>query len=385
MSNVSKIFITISPNKDKPVEVKLSRTLLIKKLVKNQLPAKAISTIALLFNQCSATQRIAGLTAIEAALQLPTTKKLKKYRGFIVQLECLHDSLWLILIDLPKMLGMEPNWEYFKALSALLLSYIDEVSQSNMFTLARSDTVDNINYKHLIEMEYLDLAKGLYEQCKETRALLISSQLFSEIATELSYYDWLTKRKNNALNDEAVRMVGATRRYQHILAKSDFRLSSLFTILKADIFNQLNDVISELSTAIAHDTLPKMSSKSEIGKIDCSYLRQQNKALQKSDLPLSAIVKIETARGTLQHEVSLQANEKQIFVEKWQIKSPSEINLSSNGCANLWLKELTQNFNYSKDELIKRANLLIKLVNPCCKVELNYLSNFETIEKKNYT
>lgn len=384
MSNINKIQITIRPNNITPVEVNSSLTLPIEKLISNQTPEKAINTLALLFNQCSAAHKIAGLTAVESALQLPTTEKLKQYRGFIVQLESLHHSLWLMLIDLPKMLGMEPSWEYFKPLSKLLLSYINEASQSPIFALASNDISDDFDKKHLTELEYADLAKGLYEQCREARSLLISSQLLSDMGTELSHYDWLSHAKDNDPNNEAVRMVGPAKRYQHIIAHGEFRLSSLFTVLKTDLLNQLTDVICELSMAMARNTLPKYSSKSEIGKIDSLSLHHHNNAIQVNDLPLSAIVQVETARGTLQHEVSLQENDEQALVEKWQVASPTEVNFSSNGCANLWLNELTQHFNYSRDELLKRANLLIKLVNPCYKVELEYISNSEGIEENNY-
>jgi uptake hydrogenase large subunit len=69
---------------------------------------QAVNMIPLLFSLCGKAQGVAGAMALEAATGVTPPRETGLWRNRLVQAEAIQESLWRILLDLPKAAGREP-------------------------------------------------------------------------------------------------------------------------------------------------------------------------------------------------------------------------------------------------------------------------------------
>ncbi len=83
---------------------------------------EALALLPRLFSLCGVAQAVAGLRAVENALGLATPPPQAAARRLLVTAEALEQTVWRILIDGPRCIGVEPALEALKSLRRVLAS-----------------------------------------------------------------------------------------------------------------------------------------------------------------------------------------------------------------------------------------------------------------------
>jgi hypothetical protein len=83
---------------------------------------EAMALLPRLFSLCGVAQAVAGLTAVEAALDLVPSPPQTAARQILVAAEALEQTVWRLLIDGPRCVGVRPALEALKPLRATLAS-----------------------------------------------------------------------------------------------------------------------------------------------------------------------------------------------------------------------------------------------------------------------
>ena len=105
--------------KIRQVEVTPRLALEAVKLLRGKTGQQAVNLIPLLFSLCGKAQGVAGAMALEAAQAIAPPPATANWRARLVLSEAIQESLWRLLLDVPKMAGLAPMVAEFATLRRL--------------------------------------------------------------------------------------------------------------------------------------------------------------------------------------------------------------------------------------------------------------------------
>lgn len=364
----------------------------ISELVQQQSPAVALSKIAAIYNQCAIAHSVVGTYALEQALGHKVSPEVREIRQFAVQLEALKQLLSLICIELPLILQLKANYLLLKPIlrdSTLCIEACKtwglmcdvKAMQGNILVNEQQHVMRACPPKALIA----SLLMGL----KTCLVMLEQPTTFARLAHALGHFDWHTNTHKIPAN-----LTGSSMRHVEQLALKDKRLAGMFSALQADLKDCLHACIhrcENLQTQglpinpISHCTIGAPSAyqgPSSAGSM--SQALHGSARLEIARGALSHNIALEMPQGRTQHEVEpsagiypLQSNLSLTRVTALDITSPTQRNFAHHGAALAWLNELLQQSQASEQDFNKQALLLLKLLNPCYRVQLIVKSSAE--------
>ena len=113
--------------KIRQVEVAPRQSLEAIKLLRGKTGQQAVNLIPLLFSLCGKAQGVAGAMALEAAQSIAPLPTTADWRARLVLGEAIQESLWRLLLDVPKMAGLEPMVAEFATLRRLFAQELSPV------------------------------------------------------------------------------------------------------------------------------------------------------------------------------------------------------------------------------------------------------------------
>jgi len=113
--------------KIRQVEVAPRQSLEAIKLLRGKTGQQAVNLIPLLFSLCGKAQGVAGAMALEAAQSIAPLPTTADWRARLVLGEAIQESLWRLLLDVPKMAGLEPMVADYATLRRLFAQELSPV------------------------------------------------------------------------------------------------------------------------------------------------------------------------------------------------------------------------------------------------------------------
>lgn len=363
----------------------------ISELVQQQSPAVALSKIAAIYNQCAIAHSVVGTYALEQALGHKASPEVREIRQFAVQLEALKQLLSLICIELPLILQLKANYLLLKPIlrdSTLCIEACKTWGLMCDIKAMQGKTL--VNEQHVMRAcPPKALIASLLMGLKTCLVMLEEPTTFAPLAHALGHFDWHTNTHKIPAN-----LTGSSMRYVEQLALKDKRLAGMFSALQADLEACLHACIhrcENLQTQglpinpISHCTIGAPSDyQSAPSAGSMSQVLHGSPQLEIARGALSHNIALEMPQGHTQQEVEpstgiypLQSTLSLSRVTALDITSPTQRNFADHGAALAWLNELLQQSEASEQDFNKQALLLLKLLNPCYRVQLMVKSSAE--------
>lgn len=109
-------------------QVRSSRPVTASRLLEGKDWRDAEAMVPMLFGICGRAQTVCAAAALEAARRVEPDPAVELHRELLIAAECIHEYAWRILLDLPKLLGAEPDTSGFVALRQALRPVLDQAT-----------------------------------------------------------------------------------------------------------------------------------------------------------------------------------------------------------------------------------------------------------------
>lgn len=336
---------------------------------------EALQTIPLLFNICRRAQALAAIRAAEQALQLATPDSIESSRADLLRLEMLHEHLWSLLLDLPPLLDLTARQEEMAAASQQLNTLMNRLDQDKCLTRLSATPPATYSVQMQLDAALLAEIRGLLFGNREgpgnnLAALRAGDGLAGAMVRFLEVLDWEVS-------------------WQPLFLPA-MDCTALQTLLSADSADQYIHGQLSASSAVETGALPRtyyhplveecrgqhgngLTTRLVALLVETDQLLGGMPAVQIQLQCLApslgtGLCHLETARGRLIHAVSLvDDSSQQPLVKDIRVVAPTDWNFHSEGAAAQLLGQL---LSAKSDRLKDRAELLIKLLNPCVAYQL---------------
>lgn len=348
---------------------------------------QAVNMIPLLFSLCGKAQGVAGAMALEAATGATPPRETGLWRNRLVQAEAIQESLWRLLLDLPKATGHEPMMAQYVELRRCLARGLEGILSTAAWKTAgaRIEVTDGHAWKTLAQ----DIEKFLSDH-----VLGIPLRAWLDIRTCRELESWLATRAT-----PIVASLGQIRRKKESLGENDTRL--LPALSRAEM---LEHIVARLETDRRFAQIPQWQGDSaETGPMarmkdhpllhellrqdgPSVFVRLLARLLEMATLTAGLNVTeaglswlgnaevragtgaawVQTARGLLVHWLRLEQGK----VADYRILAPTEWNFHPEGA---YARGLEGRSAASRDEARAAAEWLLLALDPCVayEIELN--------------
>ncbi|MGR9115554.1 MAG: nickel-dependent hydrogenase large subunit [Gammaproteobacteria bacterium] len=369
------------------VSIQSSRPIEASKILIGKNPEQALATVPLLFSICGQAHAYAACRAIRLAIGAGIDPAADLAGRFLVNLETVREHGLRILLDGPRLLGMQPEQKplaAFMRLPRLFMPLLFE--QGEAFRLESRPALQSIEMT-----EQINLLERLIDESVFQGGL--SGWL--ELETEAHLQDWLKRTRSlpASLLSYLYRRSWAGIGNSPIEHLPELNSKDLRSMLKDSRFcrtpqwfgrcyetgplsrQHMRPLLANLSVRYGNGLLCRIVARLlEVGRMPAT-LRELQANLEErfpaNDEPVEAgcgLVQVQAARGLLIHEVRLSNG----MVEQYRIVAPTEWNFHSDGVAAASLKRLS-----TGDERIlkQQAGWLIYAIDPCVQFEIEINTN----------
>lgn len=295
----------------KQVTVKPPKALPLNRLFSGANQAQVLDKLRLLFPVCKAAHCIAVLGAFESFENKTVSTSVLSQRNLLVNLEALHEQIWLLCIELPRLFGMPDKVIEFASLSQKIKRHCN----------------------HALS-QLLDLDK----ENKGVHQTQVSGQLDQGM---------MVLRDINSFYK------------QQFLAKTDGLRAALLTRIRALNWEQTMDEAPDLLGLFekSGEFIESRLSERVVSSIE-QVTTEQN----------IIISSVETARGQLKYTLELHKLEGETSIEMIESYSPTDQHFGLKGDVYQLLSEMLK---LDLELSLERAQLLVRLFNPCCAYEVS--------------
>lgn len=273
--------------------------------------SQVLDKLRLLFPVCKAAHCIAVLNGFEYYENSQVDLNLLAERNQLINIEALHEQLWLLCVELPRMYGMPDKVAEFAGLSQRIKGLCNQMLHA-MLAIASGELVGRNHYvlEHSSQVSHLlDEMGTFYGQ----HFLRENEGLYGPLYEKIRALDWIHKdgKQGNLIElfEQRCRFV------EHLRHESA-------AVLSDHTVQRLNDGI--IST-------------------------------------------VETARGQLRYDLRLNTVEGETRIEHIQSYSPTDLHFAKNGEVYTVLKDMVE---LDLDYKLERAQVLVRLFNPCCAYQV---------------
>ncbi|TQV75972.1 hypothetical protein FKG94_15280 [Exilibacterium tricleocarpae] len=371
-----QLTIRLQPgNGRQPVAIESTRPQYLARLFNGKPLEEALQAIPLLFNICRGAQSVAAVRAAEQALGWPPAQCREQNRETLLQLEMLHEHLWKLLMDLPPSLGLAARQTEMAAASRQLGQSIKHLRQHNCTLQAPGVPGDAQAAELLPDRALINTLQHLLfgetgAAADRWEGLAAGAGLAGALLRALAPLDWVSAIRPEAPPAMARAAVGSLLAAEtpnhyiqlHLPAGSGFESGPL---LRMGAHPPLEAACRRPAQCLSLRLVALLLETDKL--LRDLYPAPRHKSGEVAP-PQSGCCQVETSRGRLTHALSLASDRStQALVKKIVVLSPTDWHFHSRGIvANL----LSEQPAADSDKRYRGAELLIKLINPCCAYRL---------------
>lgn len=380
------IELSWSPPNVTDVRLTSSRATEICRVFAGKSVAQALQLTPMLFSLCGRAQAIAGLGAVEPAMQKRVDSTTRRVREWLVRTESAQEYLWRLLIDLPRLFELAPAMEALAAVrQAIQKSWAPLIGSGAWLQPGGSLTMPDEEARRRVVEEFTG--------CLEAQVLGCPVAEWRTVDQCETFEHWLTRhtgvigealrqvRRQSAVRAERIECLPAAHHSGWVdeIAES---LVSLDTFAAAPLWRGRCCETGALAQVWEH---PLIQSLIDAGE-DIRLTRLVARLVALGDLAQrlastgseddgepclggaasgenSGYGWVETARGLLLHQVELEGES----VARYRILAPTEWNFHPDGPLKRELGKLTAGDEAS---LRQQAELSVLALDPCVAFEV---------------
>jgi len=354
-----------------------------------------LQSVPLVFSICGGAQSVVALRAAERALGLAVDPRIEQQRDRMVSLETLHEHLWSLLMDLPPALGF-PRWQEAMALASQSLHKTMNELRSKLcklnphpqnYDFPPAEAFHNISTL-LFGNQQADISADPPEQFEGVAGELLSALHNIDFQHPLPVApadpELVTRHAGGSADQQEVDSANPRGSYQSGRPPSS-NVTGLFSLLaSADVVFALEELLRhQLSSGASCDSGPlarqcehpwvRRHSGHALASRLLALLAETYQLLAGKVLaggtvssagPDSGSAELETARGRLACALVVdkpESAELPATVKHMQVIAPTDWHFHPQGIAAKLLSEVPP----EPELLPERAEVLVKLINPC--------------------
>lgn len=386
------ICIKLYPDKGKNerVEIESNRPVHAAKVLIGKTPEQVLSVVPLLFSVCGVAQSRASLSAIQQAMQRETDQSPERARDLLVLSESAREHLLRIIIDWPRLFGLQSNNQQLTYPGKLVAKFKRSLfQQADAFSLGSQLKVDFSIVNYLIN-EFETYLQD-YVFCRPTEHWLGIDSIdqlreWSENADcsaahsvhQICEHGWTSQGNSSCqplpiLDDSS------------LLRKMNSSVASAFIAQptwqgNCHQTNSLSRQIKHPLIRLLHQEFDNcLITRWTARLVELALIPQQMRDLLQSikqqtngsvtNASVQGLAQVEAARGRLIHQVSIeQADSKSLKISNYQILAPTEWNFHPQGLITQSLKNIKANNKQEHDQL---ARIMINAIDPCVAYQLS--------------